>query len=167
LRALGSKLPTVPTETIAERESRSGARKEGAFAELTAQQEALLEALESLALRTAQESVSSGGANPRAHAVFTPASLAPEAPNRLRHQPDLIRRELEVLATRGLVLRVSRRSHREAYEPDAFADLYRLPASLLHTKDFKVEPGGMVQEENIRDNELLQLATKLGGRAPI
>lgn len=167
LRSVGVKSPASSVPTIAERESRAGARKEGAFAELTAQQEALLDELEAIALRTAQEAALPGGASTTAHAVFTPLSLSEVAPARLRHQPDLIRCELEVLAARGLVLRVSRRRHREAYEPDAFGDLYRLPASLLHTKEFKLEPGAIVQEENIRDNELMQLATKLGGHAPV
>jgi type I restriction enzyme S subunit len=169
LRAAGAKLPVAPTPTIAERESRVGARKEGAYAELTPQQESLLEALEAMAQRAAQEAATSAGANPRAHAVFTPETIAKEkdAPERLRHQPDLIRRELEVLSARGLVLRVSRRRHREAYEPDAFGDLYRLPASLLPSTTFNTETGGLVPEENIRDTELAQMATRFGGRMPV
>ena len=167
LRQLGAKLPVAPTQTIAERESRADARKEGAYAELTPQQADLLAALESMAQLTAKEAESAGSPSPRAHVVFTPASLAAEAPGRLRHQPDLIRRELEVLTARGLVLRVSRRRHREAYEPDAFGDLYRLPARVLRFGEFKFgETARIVAEENIRDNELLQLATKLGGHLP-
>jgi type I restriction enzyme S subunit len=168
LRSVGVKSPASSAPTIAERESRAGARKEGAFAELTAQQEALLDELESIAQRTAQEAALPGGASTTAYAVFTPASLSAVAPARLRHQPDLIRRELEVLATRGLVLRVSRRRHREAYEPDAFGDLYRLPVKPLRFGEFKFgEESRFVADENIRDNELSQLATKLGGRAPV
>jgi type I restriction enzyme, S subunit len=132
--------------TIQEIEEIFTERTDGSFAELSAEQLRLIHAL---GQRWSEDATTR---------LFTAASAADDLGDKLALSPDAMRRHLDVLAARGLLLCLTRQRQRN--EATEFATLYRAPHRALTAED---EP----QSDHRRDEELERLAAKLGAKTAL
>lgn len=97
--------------------------------------------------------------------AFTVESLALLIKNpELRHNPDLIRRNLDVLAARGFILRLTREQKQKTSDRDAFAVLYRRVRLARDAYAPGASPDMEAEVDDARGDALNRLAARLKER---
>jgi len=93
--------------------------------------------------------------------VFTPKTLAMVASDpEMRHNPDLVRRHLDVLAARGFVIRVSRQEQQRISERESFAVFYRR----VRLAGDAFDPGDVPELEHVVDDVRADALNRMAAR---